>query len=648
MAADFFESSSLTVALAMASGITAQAIAKHARIPGIVILLAVGVLLGPDAADIVRPSTMGTGLQNLVGFAVAIILFEGGLNLRIGHLRRQAVTIRRLVTVGAVVTAAGGAILAKVVMGWEWRMSVLFGTLVIVTGPTVITPLVRRLRLVQNVSTILEAEGIFIDAVGATIAVVALEVALTPNATALGLALPDIALRIVGGGLIGAAGGALLAVLLRWRHVIPKGMENTLTLAFSVAIFQISNGILHESGITAAIVAGFVVGNARSHALDEIVEFKEQLTVLLIATLFVLLAADVRLADVIALGWRGVVTVLLLMVVVRPLTVLASTYATDMSRNERLFLSWLAPRGIVAAAVASLFAIDLSANDIAGGVAMRALVFLVIAMTVTIQGLSGGFLAQILGLRRASNLGFLFLGANPLARLIGTILQGAGKPVAFIDANPEACNITEAEGFKVFHGNGLDERLLTRAQAESRSAVIGLTANESVNMLFARHITEHFYGPRVFVALESSEEGVTQDMVDTQDAKILFGSEVQLSWWSTAIEHDRSTVERWTMMAPQDDKPTFAELQSRELLPLVVRTKKDLVLPNHASKLRPGDEVHFVIAHDHRSEAYEWLRARGFAPKAEAGATPSSLTNEGNGAGARPPTADSLAEAESQ
>jgi len=641
MAGDFFESASITVALAMASGITAQAIAKHARIPGIVILLAVGVLLGPDAANVVRPNTMGAGLQNLVGFAVAIILFEGGLNLRIGHLRRQAVPIRRLVTVGAVVTAAGGAILAKLVMGWGWRLSVLFGTLVIVTGPTVITPLVRRLRLVQRVATILEAEGIFIDAVGATIAVVALEVALTPNATALGLAVPDIALRIVGGALIGAAGGGLLAVLLRWRHVIPKGMENTLTLAFSVAIFQISNGILHESGITAAIVAGFVVGNARSHALEEIVEFKEQLTVLLIATLFVLLAADVRVSDVMALGWRGVVTVLLLMVVVRPLSVLASTYQTEVTRNEGLFLSWLAPRGIVAAAVASLFAIDLGAAGIAGGVPMRALVFLVIAMTVTIQGLSGGILAQALGLRRASNLGFLFLGANPLARLMGTLLQGAGKSVAFIDANPEACNVAEAEGFKVFHGNGLDERLLTRAQAESRSAVVGLTANESVNMLFARHIAEHFYGPRIFVALESSEQGVTADMVDTHDAKILFGSEVQLSWWATAIEHDRSTVERWTKATSQDEQPTFADLQSRQLLPLVVRTKKDLVLPNHGSKLKIGDEVHFVISNDYRSDAYEWLRSRGFVPRAEVGAAPSSLASDGgNGASRRAASAD--------
>jgi len=604
--------------MAMAAGMSAQAIARHARLPGIVLLLGVGVLLGPDVANIVRPATMSIGLGELVGFAVAIILFEGGLNLRIQHLRHQAKPIQRLITIGAFITAAGAALVCKLVMGWEWRIALLFGTLVIVTGPTVITPLLRRIRVRHSVSTILEAEGIFIDAVGATIAVVALEVALYPSLSSLAIAIPDIALRIGGGALIGAAGGGLLILLLHRRHIIPRGMENILSLAFAVAIFQVSNALLHESGITAAIVAGFVVGNRESHALDDLVEFKEQLTVLLIATLFVLLAADVRVDDVLALGWPGLITVILLMILVRPLTVIASTYRTDVTRREKVFLSWLAPRGIIAAAVASLFAIDLAAADIPGGVEMRALVFLVIAMTVTLQGLTGGLLARALGLKRASNDGVLFLGANELALLMGEQYLASGEKVAYIDANPEACRLAESRGFKAYVGNGLDEHILRKARVDSRLAVIGITGNESINLLFCREVNEHFYGPKAYVALESTDEGVTTEMLDVHETRLLFGAEARLGWWTTALAHDRATTENWTMGSiPDDDtvEHTFEGLPSSALLPLIVWRGKSPLIPDSGIRLRQGDEVRVAVAEGQEGRAYEWMRLRHFIPK---------------------------------
>jgi NhaP-type Na+/H+ or K+/H+ antiporter len=342
----------LTLSLAMLTGVLSQVIGRHIRIPGIVLLLVAGVLLGPDGANLIRPEAMGRGLSAVVGFAVAIILFEGGFSLQLGVLRSHALPIRRLVTLGAVVTATLTAIAAKLFMGWDWRLAILFGTLVIVTGPTVVTPLLRRLRVSPRLTSILIAEGILIDAVGATIAVVALEVALAPTRGAAAAGVLSIATRLGAGAAIGLAGGFVLAGLHRVRRLVPHGLENVLVIAAVVVTFHLGNAVVHESGITAAIVLGLVVGNSRLRVEREVAHFNEQLTSLFVATLFVLLAADVRLDDVRALGVPGVAVAGAIIFVVRPANVFSSTYGAGLSVREQLYLSWIAPRGIVAAAVA--------------------------------------------------------------------------------------------------------------------------------------------------------------------------------------------------------------------------------------------------------------------------------------------------------
>ena len=608
-------SAPLTLALAMLVGIAAQAIARHLRLPGIVLVLAAGVLVGPDGLDLVRPDAMGKGLNAFVGFAVALILFEGGLHLQLRRLRHQAVPIRRLVTLGALVTAVGGSLAARLWMDWDWPLAILFGTLVIVTGPTVITPLVRRLRLNSNLATILEAEGVFIDAVGATIAVVALEVALVPTGASLAVAVPDVLLRLGTGAAVGVAGGALLALLLHRRDVVPDGLENTLALAVAVTVFQISNALVHESGITAAIAAGMVVSHTSSHAKTKLLEFKEQLTVLLVATLFVLLAADVRLDRVQALGWPGVLTVATLMFVVRPLGVLASTRGTGLTGREKSFLSWLAPRGIVAAAVASLFALRLDEAGIDGGVELRALVFLVIAVTVVVQGLSGGLVAQILGVRRPSRLGYLILGAGPVARLVGGALREGGQPVLLVDSNPDACEAAEGAGFEVLNENGLEEGILLAAQADARIGCLALTSNENVNFLFARRVHDRFRSPALMVALETQASGVTTEMVRAMGAGVLFGNERQLGTWGQWISDGVIDVERWIANAPAEGALlTFEGAPTAAVLPLALHRDGRPAPVSDQTRFRSQDLVEVAVAQDRRGEAYDWLRASGFVP----------------------------------
>ena len=610
----FASNPGLTVGVALAIGMLAQVAARHLELPGIVLLLLAGALLGPDAADVVQPDTLGHALQTLVGFAVAVILFEGAMNLDISRLRRQERAIRRLVSVGPIVTTIGGTLAAHYVLGWGWRESVLFGTLVIVTGPTVITPLLRRIRVHRPVKTVLEAESVFGDAIGATIAVVALEVAISPSVASFAEGFLHIGGRLLMGGALGLASGLVLAYLLRSRRAVPEGLENVLTLSVVLAIFHLSNAILPESGIAAAIGAGLAMGNVRSRVSRRLMEFKEQLTVMLIGLLFVLLAADVRLSDVQALGAPGLVTVAILMFVVRPLGVWLSTSKTGLSWREKLFVAWIGPRGIVAAAVASFFASQLERSGLPGGEAMRAMVFLVIAVTVGVAGLTGGLTARLLGVERPKDTGWVVLGANHLARAMARALRDFGEDVISIDTNPDHCRLAEEEGLRVIYGNGLEERTLLRTQPEIRAGFVGATPNEETNFLFAQKVHDLSREARVVVGLETAE-GVTPEMVHDAASAVLFGREHRGRVWSMRFDRNEVTLERWRYEPMSDGPiPVSHEEDRGMVLPMVVSRAGRAAPFDDEVMFETGDEVLFAFDSGRLARARAQLLDRGWKP----------------------------------
>jgi NhaP-type Na+/H+ or K+/H+ antiporter len=606
------ESPALVFALAMLVGVAAQAIGNHLRLPGIVVLLAAGVVLGPDVANVIRPATLGSAGTAIIGFAVAIILFEGGMRLEIGRVRKQAKVIRRLVFGGAVLTAIGGAVACRLLMHWDLRRSILFGTLVMVTGPTVVGPLVRRIRLAPSIATILEAEGVFIDVVGATIAVMALEVALSPSTGRLGDAVFHVARRLGVGVAIGAAGGLVIALLMRVPKVIPRGMEKAFALAAAMTLYQLATGVVSDSGLAAAMTAGLVVGNMRVHRMNDLVEFKEQLTTLLIGTLFVLLAADVRIADVVDLGVPALLVVAILMFVVRPLEIMACTVNTGMGWREKLYMSWIAPRGIVAAAVASLFADHLRDAGIPGGTAMRALVFMVIAATVTIQGLSAGPLAALLGLRRSVNRGIVLLGANPLARHLAARIAATGEPVELIDHDADDARAAEEAGLKVIFGSELEPRTLARAQIDSRSLAAAVGPNASMNVLFARHIVDDIPGPRVLAPTDPE----TGDVLRDRGVGTLFGAPVALGTWIARWRRGQVELLRRVYAGIAPDAP-LSPAPADLLLPLLVERGDRVMLVDDRTRLTAGDMVEFAVVSDRRSEADAYFAAAPWHEEAE-------------------------------
>jgi NhaP-type Na+/H+ or K+/H+ antiporter len=624
---DLASSPALVLALALIAGILSQILARHLRIPGIVVLLAAGVLLGPEVLGIVDPGALGHAMHDVVGFAVAVILFEGGLNLDIRRLRREAGSIRRLLTLGAGITLVGATATSHWLLGWGWSLAILFGSLVIVTGPTVITPLLRRIRVDRTLETILEAEGVFIDAIGAILAIVALEVVVQgPSGESVAQGLMGPPLRLAAGAAMGLAGGAVLTLLLRPRHLVPGGMQNTFSLAWAVALFHLSNVLVPETGIAAVIVAGLVVGNTTAAPpLRELKEFKEQLTVLLIGLLFVLLAADVAMADILTLGWAGALVVAILMFVVRPLSVAASTLGSDLDWRRRTFLAWVAPRGIVAAAISSLFADRLADTGIPGGDALRAMVFLVIGGTVVLQGASASLLARVLGLRRPSDRGYAILGAHPLARLLAVRLQDAGEDVVILDANQDSTRKAQALGLRVVFGNAMEERVMLSAQLESRRGIVGLLANSAQNLLFARSGREEGGAPRAWVALQTGPGTPEEAAVDAIGAHLLFAGPRDIELWAVRLRRGLTRLEAWEWRkirgvrngergeADPGEAPLHIPREARnQLLPLLLRRKDQRFLIDETTRLHKGDRVEWLVLAEAEEAAHQRLEEQGW------------------------------------
>jgi len=606
-----------TVAAALFAGVLVQAVARSVRLPAIVLLFATGTALGPDGLGWVEPRTLGSGLLVVVELAVAVILFEGGLNLQFARLRECSAAIQRLLTLGAVITLGGAALTVHGLLGWGWASSLLFGSLVMVTGPTVIRPMLAELRLRPQLGAVLEAEAVLIDPIGAAIATAALT--LVSSQTDSVFVAPLGFLKSLGWGTaVGATGGALLALALSERRILPEGVGNVLVLSSVLLLFELAELLAPSSGLFAVTVAGIAVGNFGRRDLRELAGFKDQISILLIGLLFVLLAADVRLADLHALGWWGAAVVSVLVLVVRPLSVLSSTYGSELTLNERLLAAWMAPRGIVAAAVASVVAFELQKAGEPGAPELRALVFLTISSTVVLAGLTALPVASLLGVRLPARNRTAILGAHALGRLLGAELRSAGRTVEFIDSNPENCRRATEAGFSAVFGNALEERTLEQGQFGNVHTAIGLTPNEEVNGLFVLRAHQLFRVPRGYVALARLREDVTQEFVRHLDVDALFDSAHDVALWTGRLERSEVRLERWRYTAADRANGLQRDLyHGQRFLVLAIQRGAQLSPMPVRQRLRSGD-IGLVLLHAPQIEAgRELLAKHGFEREPE-------------------------------
>ena len=385
------------------AGACARLFSSFTGFPSVVILLLSGLLIGRSGLGLVEPLDLGQGLETIVGLLVCLVLFEGGLNLKLpeGNIRN---TVLKISLVRLFISLSAGIFIAHWLAGLSWQVAGIYSAIVLATGPTVVSPLVEQIKLASPLSEVLKAEGLLLEPIGAVLALLLLELTLGDLR---GINDVFIALmqRLGGGVLIGLSAGWLLSeILKKIKNEASFGIELQVTLGFIFLVYGICEYFLPESGLPASVAAGFIVGKREVIDKERLDNLIGELAQLAITVLFPLLAADVSWGELSPLGWGGVVCVFMLMVIVRPISIWIATMGRDLNLKEKIFLAWLAPRGIVTAAVASLFSIRLEQAGILGAGRLQGLVFLTILMTVGIQGLSAKPLANRLELDQKNNL----------------------------------------------------------------------------------------------------------------------------------------------------------------------------------------------------------------------------------------------------
>ncbi len=498
-------------------GVSSQWLSWRLKLPSILLLLSVGILAGPVTGLLNPDKVFGDLLFPVVSLCVALILFEGGMSLHVSELKDIGKEVRSLTTTGPVIGWVLGSLAAHYVGGLPRGISALVGAILVVTGPTVIGPLLRSVRVKGKVGPIVRWESIVNDPTGAVLAVLIFEVLLEYQ---LHPSMQGATLEILRGavktGAIGfgvgmaLAGGFILALYKRW---IPDYLHSPIVAALVLFGFAISNSLQEESGLVTVTVMGIALVNQRLASVKHIFEFLENLRVLLISALFIVLAARLTVEDLALIDARLVAFLVVLILVVRPATIFLSLLRSDLTRNEKLFISWMAPRGIVAAAVASVFAIRLEQAGLAGAERIVPTIFMVIVCTVILYGLTARSVARYLGLLEKNPQGAIILGANRVAQTIGLAMQAKGIRVILLDTNWRQISAARLKGLEVVYGNAFSAKIHHKLDIDGIGRLFAMTPNDQLNALACVHYVELFGRNQVYqLAPEmASKEGFKEE-----------------------------------------------------------------------------------------------------------------------------------------
>jgi NhaP-type Na+/H+ or K+/H+ antiporter len=478
-------------------GILAQWVAWKFKIPAILPLILIGLLVGPIAAEFlsedgtkwIEPIWNGTeglfpgdSLFYFVSLAISIILFEGGLTLKFSEIKNVGPVITKLITLGSLITFLGAALAAHFIFNLSWEISYLFSALIIVTGPTVITPILRNIPLKKDVSAVLKWEGILIDPIGALAAVLVYEFISVGGGGAFTITALEEFVKIV---LIGTSFGFTFAYALNFainKKLIPHYLLNVFALATVLAVFVLSDNFAHESGLLAVVVMGMVLGNSNSPYLKELLYFKESLSVLLISILFILLAANINMKELYLIyNWNTALLFAAVVFIIRPIGVMLSTRKSTLKLKEKLFISWVGPRGIVAAGIASLFGLKLAKNGVVDAEYITPLVFMIVLGTVLLNATTARLFAKMVGVFLRKSDGILIVGGSKVSRLIASYLSENERHVVLIDSNQTNIKLAKEMGIEAFSTNIYSDQLMDNIELNDVGYLMALTGNEDIN-----------------------------------------------------------------------------------------------------------------------------------------------------------------------
>ncbi len=501
-------------------GIIAQWVAWRLKLPAILPLILIGLLVGPistlfteNGEKLIQPIWNGEvglfpgdGLYYFVSLAISIILFEGGLTLKRSEISNVGPVITKLITVGTLVTFFGAGIAAHFIFNLNWQISFLFSALIIVTGPTVITPILRNIPLKKDVSAILKWEGILIDPIGALAAVLVFEfISVGEGQAYTKTALMEFGKIVLFGCSFGFTFAHALAFAIK-KNFIPHYLLNVVSLSTVLLVFVLSDVFAHESGLLAVVVMGMVMGNMKLPNLKELLYFKESLSVLLISILFILLAANINISDMeLIYNWNTAILFLVIVFVIRPIGVFLSTRGSGLKLNEKLFIGWVGPRGIVAAGIASLFGSKLMAKGEVGAEYITPLVFMIVLGTVLLNATTARLVAKWVGVFLERSEGILIIGAGKVSRLIANYLKANNRNAVVIDNNEANIQKCKNMGLDAIAANIYSDSLTDNIELNDVGYLMALTGNSEINKYAIDKFRKQFGENGAFRLVDSEE-----------------------------------------------------------------------------------------------------------------------------------------------
>jgi NhaP-type Na+/H+ or K+/H+ antiporter len=588
-------------------GIAASWLAWRLRLPSILVLLVFGFIAGPATGFINPDDIFGDLLLPIVSLSVAVLLFEGGLNLSIAELRKTGSVVFKLITVGVLITWLLGAGVAYFVLNLDLELAALLGAILVVTGPTVILPLLRHLRPSGQVGSILKWEGIVIDPIGAMLVVLVFQAIIAGGGQeAASLIAISLAKTILFGGVIGISGAVIIAQMLK-RYWMPDFLHSVVSLALVILTFTASNYLQEDSGFLTVTIMGIVLANQKSVNVKHIIEFKENLRVLIISGLFILLTARLQLEELAKIGAGSIALLAVLILLARPISVALSTLGSKLKLRERLFISWLAPRGIVAAAVASVFAIRLADTGHTQAELLVPLTFVVIAGTVAIYGLTASPVARWLKVAEPDPQGILIVGGHSWARVIASTLEKEGYKVLMVDTNWANISAARMVGVSTFYGNILSQYTLDEIELSGIGRLVALTSDNEFNSLSTLQLTNDFGRAEIYQLPAGDEEkGVKNAVSRHLRGRLLFSNNAtynSLARWFAA-----GAVLKKTELTQEFDYDAFEAYYGDTAIPLfLIDQNNKLVIFTVDSQLKPkpGQKIISLIKADRIKEAEE-------------------------------------------
>ena len=481
------------------TGFLCQWLAWRVKLPAILFLLLSGIVLGPLVGLLKPDQLFGDLLLPLVSLSVAIILFEGSLTLKRSELKGIGHSVRNMVSYGALLNGLVTTLATHYLVGLSWSLSALFGAIMVVTGPTVIIPMLRSVRPNANIARVLRWEGIIIDPLGALFAVLVFEWIIAQQAsTELSHVFAVFAKTIATGVILGTLGGYCFGLLLRYQ-LLPHYLHNFAAIAAATLTFALSNSLTHESGLLTVTIMGILLANMRGVYIRDILNFKENMTLMLVSMLFIILAARIDLNALLQLGWAAIGVLIVMQLVARPLKVFVSTIGSNFSRNERFLLAWIGPRGIVAAAVSAVFALKLEELEIPNAELLVPLAFSIIIGTVLIQSVTARRMAKWLNVSQPDTEGFLIMGANPVAVKIAQALQVAGIHSVLCDSNWDHICQARMAGLNTYYGSPISDHADVYLELTGLGGMLGLSSDPSKNTAAAMRFREDFGITHIFI-----------------------------------------------------------------------------------------------------------------------------------------------------